>query len=398
MKQLLFTQSYLEPENLYPFTLTRRVQDMRMGILTIREKWEKALGFPSFDLLEKSAPPSTHPTISINKLKEGTQYYLVSGHVLPSPKLVSLLKKLKIGQCLQSLDGKPVAGLFTLKNIDRKKGAFKPDQVLDLQDFQAIHYPWQLFQKNKEALLYDYELLTKGRKSALLDSSNAAINPSKIFVEKTAKLRHCIINAEDGPVYIGSHALVMEGSLIRGPVSIGDHAIVKMGTKVYGATTIGPGCLAGGEIKNVVMFSNSNKAHDGYLGDSVIGEWCNLGAGTSNSNLKNTAGDIDVHLQKNKYNAGLKCGVLMGDFTRTAINTSINSGTVIGVSANVFGSGLTPKFIPSFSWGFDNSVKYRLDKALSDADRWKKLKKSSLTQAEETILKNIYKHTKRHVQ
>lgn len=184
----------------------------------------------------------------------------------------------------------------------------------------------------------------------------------------------------------------MEGSMIRGPVSIGEGSVVKMGTKIYGATTIGPGCLAGGEIKNSVIFGNSNKAHDGYLGNSVIGEWCNLGAGTSNSNLKNNASLVKVWTPKGELTAGLKCGVFMGDYAKTSINTSLNTGSVIGVCANVFGNGLSPKYIPSFSWGSEGLKRYEFEKALVDIEDWKKMKNQSLTDNEKTILKYIFEN------
>lgn len=180
--------------------------------------------------------------------------------------------------------------------------------------------------------------------------------------------------------------------MLYGPVSIGEGATIKMGAKIYGATTIGPSCIAGGEIKNSVMFGFSNKAHDGYLGDSVVGEWCNMGAGTSSSNIKNNASTVMVWTQKGMVNVGLKCGVMMGDYSRTAINTSINTGTVIGVCSNVFGSGLTPKFIPSFSWGSEGVLRYRLEKALSDINNWKQLKGEVVSEKEKTVLKHIFDH------
>jgi UDP-N-acetylglucosamine diphosphorylase/glucosamine-1-phosphate N-acetyltransferase len=186
--------------------------------------------------------------------------------------------------------------------------------------------------------------------------------------------------------------MVMEGSMLRGPLSIGENAVVKMGTRIYGATTIGPHSTVGGEIKNSVIFGCSNKAHDGYLGDAVIGEWCNMGAGTSNSNVKNNAAEVAVYTPHGPIKVGLKCGVMMGDYSRTAINTSINTGTVIGVSANVFGNGLTPKFIPSFSWGHDGIQRYKKEKALEDIRNWKKLKQQTLTETEEVILNHIFDH------
>ena len=184
----------------------------------------------------------------------------------------------------------------------------------------------------------------------------------------------------------------MEGALIRGPFALCEGAVVKMGSKIYGATTMGPYCVVGGEIKNSILFGYSNKAHEGYLGDSIIGEWCNLGAGTSNSNLKNSAGDVKIWNQATgKWgNAGTKCGLLMGDYSRSAINTSFNTGAVVGVSANVFGEGLTPAFIPGFSWGFKPAVKYEFDKAIRDIENWKKLKGKLLTEEERTQLRNIF--------
>jgi UDP-N-acetylglucosamine diphosphorylase/glucosamine-1-phosphate N-acetyltransferase len=211
-------------------------------------------------------------------------------------------------------------------------------------------------------------------------------------MEKGAVMEHCYVNASEGPVYIGKNAVIMEGSLLRGPLAICENATVKMGTRIYGATTIGPRCVVGGEIKNAVFFGNSNKAHDGYIGDSVIGEWCNLGAGTSNSNVKNNASSVRTWTPNGPVDAGTKCGALLGDYSKTAINTAINTGTVIGVCANVFGNGLTPKFIPSFSWGSEGVERYRLDKALVDIDRWKQLKKQVITDNEKTILKHIFDH------
>jgi len=200
------------------------------------------------------------------------------------------------------------------------------------------------------------------------------------------------MNASDGPIYIGKTAVVMEGSMLRGPVAICDGAVVKMGSRIYGATTIGPACNVGGEIKNSVFFANSNKAHDGYIGDSVIGEWCNMGAGTSNSNIKNNASGVMLWTPNGAMNVGLKCGVMMGDYSRTAINTSINTGTVIGVCCNVIGNGLTPKYIPSFSWSSDGVERYDFEKALSDIENWKQLKQQSLSTNEKTILKYLFDH------
>nr|MBA2745900.1 glucose-1-phosphate thymidylyltransferase [Flavisolibacter sp.] len=254
-----------------------------------------------------------------------------------------------------------------------------------------IMYPWQIIQQNARAMEMDVQLLKSTRRFQKPSSTNKIIG-SSLLIEKGAIMEHCIINATEGSVYIGKNAVIMEGTLIRGPVSVGEGAVVKMGSRIYGATTIGPGCTVGGEIKNSVLLGFSNKAHDGYLGDSVIGEWCNLGAGTSNSNLKNNAAPVWIHTLHGLRQVGLKCGVMMGDYSKTAINTSINTGTVIGVCANVFGHGLTPKYIPSFSWGSEGITRYQLEKALADLDNWKSFKGQSLLENERTILKHIFEN------
>ena len=258
------------------------------------------------------------------------------------------------------------------------------------EEIKTIEYPWDIFQQNDWALRQDFELLTYKRKSQKISKTNKATNPSQVFMEKGAKMEHCIINASTGPVYIGKDAEVMEGCIIRGPFAMGEGACLKLGAKVYGATTLGPRCVVGGEIKNSVLFGYSNKAHDGYLGDSVIGEWCNMGAGTTNSNIKNNASDVKIWTPKGEMNAGAKCGVMMGDYSRTAVNTAINTGTVIGVSCNVFGSGLTPKYIPNFSWGSEGVKRYEFEKALLDIEDWKKLKGQTVTDDEKSILKYIF--------
>lgn len=390
MKKIVFFQADNDPADLYPFTLTRKAQDIRSGILTLRQKWEKALGLPSIDA-QREATSGKHltsvfdsETIAFDPDEDAIG---INARLVPTLALVVLIKKLKPGQSIKTREEK-ITAFRICDRAGLKKKAY-PDIEADAVHF--LQYPWDIFSFNKAAIIFDFELITQGRKSIPIDKTNAVSSSKRIFIEKGAVVKHCIINADEGPVYIGKNALVMEGSCLRGPIAIGENAVVKMGARIYGATTIGPGCTVGGEVKNSVLFANSNKAHDGYLGDSVIGEWCNLGAGTSNSNLKNTAGNIDVHLPHKKIAAGLKCGVLMGDFSRTAINTSVNTGTVIGVSANVFGSGLTPKYIPSFSWGYDGKARYKLEKALMDAQRWKALKGAQLTKEETEIFKNIYK-------
>ncbi len=322
---------YTQKDDLYPFTLTRDVLDIRLGILTLREKWEllKSHGVEVVDDNELSVSRNTIPSL----------------------------------QYLKKLEG----------NINAEK---------------KLEHPWQIFQYNDAAIREDFELITKDKVSEKVSVTNKIIGEN-IFSEEGVKMEHCIINSTTGPVYIGKNAEIMEGTIIRGPVAICEGSIIKMGAKIYGATTIGPYCIAGGEIKNTVMFGYSNKAHDGYLGDSVIGEWCNLGAGTSTSNVKNTAGEVKVWEEPKKTytNVGLKCGLLMGDYSRAAINTSFNTGTVTGAGCNIFSLGFPPKFVQSFMWG---DVKYELNKSLEHIDNWKKIKGHSITEKEKNILSDIY--------
>jgi UDP-N-acetylglucosamine diphosphorylase/glucosamine-1-phosphate N-acetyltransferase len=391
MKKIVFTEEFCQPEKLFPFTLTRQVQDIRVGILTIREKWETLLDMPSFDKFEEDYKDLDR-SITIDGPIGKDLIYLIHGNLLPTPKLVQQVKKLKPGSCISVPDQESIVYCISSKEILDAHKIKVGSAVAFREELQVLRRPWDLFTLNRTAIEQDLRTIAGKRKSARLPGTNKVVGKGKVFLEKGAWIEHCVINTTDGPVYIGKGATVMEGSLLRGPVSIGEGAVVKMGTRIYGATTIGPFCNVGGEIKNSVLFGFSNKAHDGYLGDSIIGEWCNLGAGTSNSNVKNNASEVVVYTPMEPVNVGLKCGVLMGDYSRTAINTSINTGTVIGVSCNVFSPGLTPKYIPSFSWGSDGLERYRFDKALSDIENWKSLKGHMLGGNEKTILKHIFDH------
>lgn len=334
-------------EDLYPFTLTRSVADIRVGILTIREKWE-LLTDKKVRLLSE---------ISETDINNDIQRF--PANIIPSRKL---LKELKY---------KPI----NISKIDAAK----------------IEFPWHIFQKNDKAIRDDYKLITKKRRSAKISSTNKLIGKD-IFIEEGANVEHSVLNSSSGPIYIGRNAEIMEGCLIRGPFAMCEGSVLKMGTKIYGATTLGPYCIGGGEIKNSVLFGYSNKSHDGYLGDSVIGEWCNLGAGTSNSNIKNTAGVVSIRNKENeRIPAGTKCGLLMGDYSRSAINTSFNTGTVVGVSSNVFCNGFADTFIDSFTWG---NKKYKFEKALDHIDNWKRLKGHFLTESEKQLLSEIYNQKK----
>lgn len=389
MNKIIFTEEFCQPENLHPFTLTRQMQDIRIGILTIREKWEKALSLPSFDKKEDDYK-DLFRSVNIEEIIGKGVCYIIHGNILPSSKLVKTVKRLKNGECIVTQSGDSI--IFRIsKNEIADKHNIKVGRAISFnEEVKVIRYPWDIFQLNDWAIRQDFELLTRKRKSQTISKTNKIIKPSQLFIEKGVIMEHCMINASMGPVYIGKGAEIMEGSVIRGPFAMGEGACLKLGTKVYGATTLGPRCVVGGEIKNSILFGYSNKAHDGYLGDSVIGEWCNLGAGTTNSNLKNNASEVKIWTPKGELNAGPKCGVLMGDFSRTAINTSINTGTVIGVGCNVFGTGLTPKYIPNFSWGSEGVKRYEFEKAILDIEGWKKLKGQTLSGDEKSILKYIF--------
>ena len=389
MIKLIFTEEFCQPEKLHPFTLTRQLQDIRVGILTIREKWEKMLGVPSFDKKEDDYKDLSR-AVDLETFIGKEDCFMVHGNVLPSPALIKAIRGLKNGECIATREGYNIAYRFSKKEI-RDKHQIRVTRVVNFTEpLQTIQYPWDIIRLNDEAIRQDFKLLSSRRKSQPIPKSNKVTSASQVFIEKGARVQHCIINASTGPVYIGKDAEIMEGCLIRGPFAMGEKSCLKMGTKIYGATTLGPYCVGGGEIKNSVLFGYSNKAHDGYLGDAVIGEWCNLGAGTSNSNLKNNASLVKVWTPEGQVVAGSKCGVMMGDYTRTAINTSINTGTVIGACCNVFGNGLTPNYIPSFSWGSEGVSRYRLEKAVADIEGWKKLKGAVISADEKMILQYIF--------
>lgn len=369
-------------ELLYPFTHTRPIAACRVGILTIQEKWEHWLGTG----ISHFTVPHLQVKFPLLYKDSGSVNILLSGHILPDAALVAAIRELQPDQELykdNQLLAKAVQGqeVPLLSGGDRKN---YPGEVL------GIYKPWDIFALNDQAIRADFKLLTAGRTSALLSHTNQQINHTDIFLEPGAKIECSVLNASTGPIYIGKDAQIMEGSLIRGPFAMNEGAVLKMGTKVYGATTLGPYCTGGGEIKNTVMFGYSNKGHDGYLGDAVIGEWCNLGANTSCSNLKNNVSDVKVWMEAmgEAISAGKKCGVMMGDYSRCGINTMLNTGTVIGVSCNVFGGQFPPKFVGSFSWG--DGEQYRLAEALRDAGNWMSLKGQQLAEKDQMILEAVY--------
>ena len=388
-KHIIFTEEFCQPSQLYPFSLTRQIQDIRVGLFSIREKWERYLKQPSLDKARDDYKDHAN-SVQLSQIRKGDTWILLHANSLPTTALVSAVKKMQPGDCLLDNQGGPIAYCITDKQVDSKH-QIKIDRPLHYKNqVPKIQFPWDLIQLNAEEIECDFLLVTKGRKSAAISKINRVWGSYKVFIEKGAVVEGAFINATDGPVYIGAKATVMEGAMLRGPLVIGEGACVKMGAKIYGATTIGPYSVVGGEIKNSIFFGYSNKAHDGYLGDAVIGEWCNLGAGTSNSNIKNNAGPIRITTPSGEISVGLKCGVMMGDYVRTSINSSINSGTLIGPCSVLLEAGLSPRVIPPFSWGQDGITKYKWSKVLEDVKRWKALKQCAVSEWEEKMLQNIY--------
>jgi len=334
-------------KSLYPFGEVRSIAHIRVGIHTIFEKW---------------------------------QFYFPDKVFIASEKLI---------HDYNEADCATYPANFLPSNNFLKEISINNQKMPFSTDCKILEHSWQIFEYNDWAIRQDFEMITNGRISEKLHSSNQAISSGNIFLEKGASVSYSVLNADSGPIYIGKNAEIQEGCLLRGPIAIGEGSRVKMGTKIYGATTFGPFCLAGGEIKNSIMMGYSNKGHDGYLGDSVVGQWCNLGAGTSNSNLKNNASKVKIWSPKDNQFivAGEKCGLIMGDYSRSAINTSFNTGTVVGVCCSVFGDKSPGKFIDNFTWGTD---KYIFEKAVADINNWMKLKNREITSHEIQSLKNIY--------
>lgn len=393
---LILFDCHKNRENLLPLTYTRPVADIRIGILTIREKWEKVLNQKSYSLTENylagKFKPCTDPAPAL----------YINGGVLPDEHMVAAIQKLGALQSLTS-NGQLIAfktekGHLNYENMEAIAKSFTP--VSYTAKYLTIAHTWDIFKLNGEALKADFELLTKGRKSQPLSDTNKLIGPAEqLFIEPGARVEASIINTGTGPVYIGHDAEVMEGCTIRGPLALGEHAALKMAAKVYGPTTLGPHCKAGGELNNVIFFGYSNKAHDGFLGNSVIGEWCNLGADTNNSNLKNNYANVDVFSYREGKSVETDmtfCGLVMGDHSKCGINTMFNTGTVVGVSANVFGGDFPPKFIPSFSWGGAKWLRtFSFDKSLEVAERMMERRGLKLEEADVKILQTVFERDER---
>ena len=367
--------------NYYPLSFTRPIAYFRVGIFTIKEKWEQYY---------KSVSVKTEDYLSAKfALKVQKDNLWIDARIFPSQALITELNSLRIGEALAKN-----GVIFAFRN-----STFTSDKlnIIDSNaSFNSIENLWDIFLDNDREINSDFEFLAK-RKSQTLNQSNTLIG-DKIFIEKGAKVSCSILNTENGPIYIGKDAEIMEGSLVRGPFAMLNNSVLKMGSKIYGATTLGPFCKVGGEVSNAVFFGYSSKAHDGFLGNSVIGEWCNLGADTNNSNLKNDYAEVKLwnYETESFKNTGLQfCGLIMGDHTKCGINTMFNTGTVVGVSANIFGSGFPRNFIPSFSWGGASGFSvYKLAKVFDVVEKVFARRKLKFDKVEKDILTHVYDMTK----
>ena len=373
--------------SLLPLTFLRPVADIRIGILTIREKWEKYLGSKTSTLTENYLRRKFH-------LIRENKNVLINGAICPTKELIAQVLELKMNEAIV-YNGEVIA-LMT-GNIDELTASFAFENFTKIRfsdPLITIKNTWDIFAKNGEALNQDFNLLVSGKRSHFPKTVSFLGNKENIFIHPGAKINHAILNATNGPVYIDEDSEVMEGAMIRGPFYLGKNAQVKMGAKIYGPTTIGPYCKVGGEINNAVLFGYSNKGHEGFLGNAVIAEWCNIGADTNNSNLKNTYDDVKIwSYDKHTFvNTKLQfCGLIMGDHSKTGINTMFNTGTVVGLCSNVFGSGFQRNFIPSFSWGGPSKmIKHNLQRAILTAEQVYKRRNLKFSNIDKDIFTHLH--------
>ena len=377
-------------KSLLPFTYTRPVADIRIGVLTIREKWEKFLGFMTTSITEEYLE-NKYPMVELDK------NILINASFLPTKNLVKQVSNLSNNQAIFKDD--QVIAFFT-SDTQEHVDFDSYEQLEFKEEVLQIKNTWDIFSLNDKAIKADFDLLTEGRTSQPIPNGVHTIQEENIFIEKGAIISYSSLNASKGPIYIGKDSEIMEGSLVRGPFALGENSILKMGTKVYGATSVGPFCKVGGEVNNSVLFGYSNKGHEGFLGNSVLGEWCNIGADSNTSNLKNNYAEVKLwNYQEERFtNTGLQfCGLMMGDHSKCGINTMFNTGTVIGVSANVFGSGFPRNFVSSFSWGgAAGFTTYQIKKVFEVAKVVMKRRGIELTETDKKILLHVFDETSKN--
>ena len=382
---LILFDSVSARKKLLPFTYTRPMAEIRVGILTISEKWEK--------WLNTSSSHQTEPYLS--KKYPGSyeeQNLYIAGNLCPNKKLVEEITSLKSNQklvkegyILASKQGKVTGNSL---GLDCKEVEF-------IDEITQINYNWDIFKHNGEQIRADYALITKGRESQPInDKYTRTYNLDNIFIEEGVSIKDATLNAENGPIYIGREAVIEEGAIVRGPFAICHNSTVNTNARMRGDITIGPWSKVGGEVSNSVIFGFSNKGHDGFLGNSVLGEWCNIGADTNTSNLKNNYDLIKVwDYDKGGFiNTGEQfCGLMMGDHSKCGINTMFNTGTIVGVAANIFGPGFPRTFIPSFAWGGPAGfTTFKLPKVFEMANVAMKRRHGDFNEIEKAILSNVF--------
>lgn len=382
--QLVFSDAQYW-EDFLPLTFTRPVAEMRCGILTFSERWQKIL-----ENTEVSYFTETYLQDKFTEPEKTESLFLVT-NFLPTENIIQQIKDLKQGEALVYEDELVAAKI----NMD----GFSLHQIEKMTDIKEelvfFKKPSDLFTYNKEAIDFDFELLTKGRNSQELSATNGFLGDEKdLFIEEGAQIEFSTLNTKTGKIYIGKNAEVMEGCHLRGPIALCEESKFNLGAKIYGATTIGPHSKVGGEVSNIIIFGYSNKGHDGFVGNSVIGEWCNLGADTNSSNLKNNYGHVKLWSYRTKAfeDTGLQfAGLIMGDHSKTAINTQLNTGTVVGVASNIFKEGFPPNLIENFSWGgFKDDERFKLDKAYEVAEKVMARRKVPFTEQDKAIFKYIF--------
>ena len=373
--------------SLLPFTFTRPVADIRIGILSIREKWEKYLGYTTTTITEEYLE-AKYPMVELE------ENVLINASFLPTKSLVEQVRNLSENQAI--FKDEQVIAFFT-SDTQEHVDFDSYEQLEFKEEVLQIKNTWDIFSLNDKAIKADYDLITQGRTSAPIPEGVHAINKENIFIEEGATISFSSLNASTGPIYIGKDSEIMEGCLVRGPFALCEYSILKMGAKIYGATTVGPYCKVGGEVNNSVLFGFSSKGHEGFLGNSVLGEWCNVGADTNTSNLKNNYAEVklwDYHAERFTNTRLQFCGLMMGDHSKCGINTMFNTGTVIGVSANIFGSGFPRNFIPSFSWGgAAGFTTYQLNKVIEVAKVVMKRRELEWSEIDEKILQHVFDET-----
>jgi len=380
-------------EHLLPLTFTRPVGDLRIGILKIKEKWEKILAtdisFLTEDYLSEKFPC---------RIKELN--LLINGSILPSPEIIEIINNLQRGEALFQ-DNILLAAVISGKDISIIKD-LEEDLVFEKiiryeNKISKINYPWDIFTLNGQEMEADFKLLTAGRTSCEIPKGNNFLEPERIFIEEGAKITFATLNPAGAYIYIGKNAQIMEGSLVHGGLAMCENSVLKLGTKIYGPTTLGPDSRLGGEVNNCVIQGFTNKGHDGFLGNSVLGEWCNIGADSNNSNLKNNYEEVKLwNYRKDGFiKTGLQfCGLVMGDHSKCGINTMFNTGTVVGVSANIFGAGFPRNFIPSFSWGGASGLsEYALKKAFETCEKVMIRRNIEFNDIEKRILEKVFELT-----